>query len=383
MQIYCFNATVENGERSKVTQPSQQIQVPNIEEELNQIWDSNLAKDKIRANLFTLIIYAYDKRRQQFLNDIVEAILEKFPCRLIFIKGNEDPESDYLNVTVSTVTSSKKDTQALIACDQIVIEVGLKQLKRVPFLVLPHILPDLPVHLLWGQDPTTEHEIFPHLQQFASRIIFDSDWINDLQIFSEKILEIIKKEPIDVLDLNWAMIFGWIDVMNTIFHSKDDYIHLYHAKDLLITYNSKKTEYVHHPEIQAIYLQGWLASCLKWNFKNIQKYEDSTKLIYNNGEHDITVTLFPQQQAQSQSGSILSIDLSTTTDHYYLIARKLGQAKVIVHISSLDKCELPLTLPLPDTKQGIPFLKEIFYYGTSQHYCQMLQTLQRINWEHL
>jgi len=362
-----------------MTNTAGNIKIADIESELNRLWESQEKKGSTRACLFNLIIYSSTERRVNYLEDMAQTIIKKFPCRLIFIRGNESVGSNYLNVSVSTVSSGAGNDS--IACDQINIEVGYKLLERVPFLVLPHLIPDLPVYLLWGQDPTTENEILPHLEKFADRLIFDSDCAKDLQMFSIKLLKMIEKSSGEILDLNWAMLFGWREAFSMVFNSKESLDHMAHAKAIHITYNAKKNGVVYHPEIRAVYLLGWIASQMNWRFKSIEQKGNLSQTVFSSDNGNIIISLFPQEENETVPGNILGVEISTYTDHYYSFTRVQAQSKIVIHISSAEACDLPITIPLPDTKRGFTFLKELFYYSPCDSYKRMLTLLSEINWQ--
>ena len=266
-----------------------EIPIANIESELVRLWDDEKNKKRIKACLFNLIIYTHDERRANYMREIVNSILEKFPCRIIFIQGDTNPSKDYLTAGVSNVSIGKGDSS--FGCDQITINVSANKLQRIPFIVLPHIIPDMPVYLLWGRDPTAENDILPFLLQFANRLIFDSECTNNLQQFSHKMLEKIDTVKAEIMDLNWGLISGWRDVLSQTFDTHDRIHQLNFSKVIQIGFNNKKTEFCQHSVIQAIYLQGWLAAQLNWKFLSIQIADQSYRINYSNGINEIILTL--------------------------------------------------------------------------------------------
>src|SRR5690348_8539575 len=136
---------------------TQQIVDPaKIEPELIRIWEG-LAKEKMRACLFNLIVFNRLSDRTDYIRDIVQKVSEKYPCRVLFI--TQDPQSphSYLKTAVSVVGNGT------IACDYIDIGFAGPEMQRVPFVLLPHIIPDLPVSLLWTEDPSHDHPLFEPL----------------------------------------------------------------------------------------------------------------------------------------------------------------------------------------------------------------------------
>lgn len=352
------------------------IQIPDIEKALESLCKSPKDKKHTKACLFTLIIYAHEPRRIKYHQELIDNILDKFPCRIIFIQGESKP-TKYLHVDVANVTSGRTGTN--VVCDQITIKSSQSELPRIPYIIIPHIIPDLPVYLLWSQTPFKEHDIFPALQPYATRIIFDSECSDSLHRFSEEMLQNLNILKMDVMDINWALISNWRDMLVQLFDTPARLSVLQKCKSLRITYNNAKKEISHHPEIRAIYLQGWLASRLKWNYYNAEKVDGMTIISFAAEGHPSIVALCPQSDDSLPPGAIISIELNSIDGHVFYISRKQSLSQVVVHISSLDQCELPYILPLPDVHQGLTFMKEIFYHKLGDHYRDMLKIISKMD----
>lgn len=352
------------------------IQIPEIEKSLEKLCESSKGKKYNKACLFTLILYAHEPRRIKYHQELIDNILDKFPCRIIFIQGEDNP-GKYLHVDVANVTSGPEGT--VVICDQITIKSSQSELARVPYVVIPHIIPDLPVYLLWSQSPFKEHIIFPVLKPYASRIIFDSECSKDLHQFSVEMLNNVYTLKIEVMDINWALISNWRDMLRQLFDNPSRLSVLQNCKSLRITYNDAKTEMSYHPAIRAIYLQGWIASRLKWNYCTAEKSDGLTIISYKTLEHPSIVALNAQTVENIPPGAIISIELDTTDGYMFYISRHQSLPQVTIHISSKDKCELPYSLPLPDLHQGLAFIKEIFYHKLSDHYCDMLKIISKMD----
>lgn len=353
------------------------IKIPDIEKELDKLWESPKEKKQIKACLFTLIIYAHEPRRIKYLQDLVDTILDKFPCRIIFIKADNTAKQNYLHVNVANVLSGKESTP--IACDQITIEASKSQLFRIPYIVIPHIVPDLPVYLLWSQTPFEEHDIFPALQPYASRVIFDSECSDNLNRFCQEMqlnLDVLK---MDVMDINWALVSNWRDMLVQLFDTPQKLDFLKDCKSLTISYNDTKTETLQHPEIRAMYLQGWIASRLQWKYVSSDSFQNSLIISYTMEQHPHIVALSPHTHPELPPGAIVSIEINSTDGRSYYVARKQSLSQAVVHYSSRETCELPYTLPLPDVHRGLTFMKEIFYHKLSDHYREMLSMISNLD----
>lgn len=350
------------------------IKIPNIEKALKS---SVEGKKTIKGSLFTLVIYVREERSVNYFQDLVNTILDKFPCRIIFIQETPSP-TPHLLVSVSTVNTGQGGS---VTCDKISIDASPDQLQRIPSLIMPHLIPDLPIYLLWGQNPFEEHTIFPHLRPYASRVIFDSECSDDLSLFCREMQTNLNILKMDIMDINWALVSNWRDVLTQLFDTPEKIEHLRHLKSMVIAYNYNKTDTLHHPEIRAIYLQGWLAGCLQWKYKLTEKFQSNALLTYTSYNNPVVVALSPVAQSDLPPGGIVSVNITTTAGNSYQLVRKINLSQVLIHVSSKEKCDLPFTLPLPNIHKGLSFIKEIFYSPLGNQYREMLNKINQLDYK--
>lgn len=357
-----------------MTTQQEEIQIVDIEAELTRLWESRHEKDHIKACLCTLVVYSDSQTHMASLQKIVHSFIEKFPCRIIYIQANKSAQENYLHVSVSNAITGKGNVS--IACDQISIDASMNYMQRVPFIVLPHLVPDLPIYLLWGVDPTIENDILPQLKKFATRLVFDSSCIDDVHAFSQRMLKLIEsQQKLDFMDINWARLYGWRQALSQVFDTPEKSEQLRRSKEIEIRYNDKKDDCVLHNEIQAIYFQGWIAAQMQWKFISQKKENGVSILNYFNGAENFTIKLIPQMNPDLPTGTLMQVDIATFDDNFFNLSPMANLPKVMVHVSSLDKCELPFTISLPNIKRGSFIIKAILYFETSAHYRHMLQTI--------
>ncbi len=339
-----------------------------IEPELLKLWEG-VSKEKNRACLFNLIVFNTLSIRTDYIRDIIRKVSEKYPCRVLFISSDPTSATPYLKTAVSVVGSGTS------ACDYIDIGVSGSAIEKVPFLLFPHIIPDLPVSLLWTEDPNLPHPLFTPLAKLANRLIFDSESADSLLLFSEKVLQMRKESPFDTADLNWARTEGWRDLIGSLFRSGDQ---LHKIKQIQITYNSQKTESFCHLKVQSMYLLAWLASRLKWNFKSASP---DLNFIFEKQKGEIR----PAKWEKLGPGTIISVEITTSDGYHYQCSRNPKQYnQVSIQISSPDRCELPYQFILGRTGiVGPSLIKEIITKGTSGHYLDMLKTLSQMDRDQL
>lgn len=352
------------------------IQIVEIEEELKRLWEADREKKQVKACLFNLIIFAPDLRRATYLKLVVQSIIEKFPCRLQFIYCNDDPQANFLHVDASTV--STKIGEQMIACEQISLHVSKNLLNRIPFLVIPHFVPDLPIYLLWGQNPVEEQVVLPALLKYANRLIFDSECLGTSQCFNQTMLDKVGSFDLDIMDMNWALTSSWRTVIFQIFDSSQKIEQLRRSKRIDIAYNQIHQKDLERIEVRAHYVHAWLAAQLGWQFQAIQDLHPGWEIIYRYEDRPITVNLVPRINSDLLPGSVVSIEIISYDEHLCLISRKAKHSAVAVYNSSPEQCDLPYMLPLPNLHRGFAFLKEIFYNQMGSQYSNMLQIFNQI-----
>ncbi|MFI5335007.1 MAG: glucose-6-phosphate dehydrogenase assembly protein OpcA [Chlamydiales bacterium] len=324
-----------------------------IQSTLSKIWDSLESSGKMRASLFNLIFYADEGPRGEYTQKIAQHVIEQFPARIIMIRGSK---SEGLVTKVSLLSPRGKEMD--VACDLIEINVSSIERIRVPFLILPHILPDLPIYLIWGKDPTVEDSLFSELKKLATRIIFDSECTESLTLFAKAVLENHSAHT-EIADLNWARCESWRNILSSAFYSQKRLQHLKEAKKIEIRFNAASTTSFSHTQIQALYLQSWLTAQLGWN-----KEKPEFRLL-------------PDAQKERPPGLILQVDIFTKDEgHYNFTLDSTPPQKITMTFSSHELCELPSQFLLPRKERGQSLVKEICHPGTSSHYLKVLELLE-------
>lgn len=351
----------------------------NIESELSRIWEALETKNKMRASLFNLIIYTKHNHREEYLRSVAQRLIDKFPSRIIFITMDPSAKNPFLNTSVSILWAGGKETSE-IACDLIQFNGSICQEEKIPFLILPHILPDLPVYLVWADDIVKDNPLSEHLERFATRLIFDSESTGDLNAFVKAVINHKTRSNCAIADLNWARLESWRHLLSSTFKEQGRLLDLADTRSIDIQYNAQETPFFCHTKIQAIYLQCWLASRLGWKFQKATSKDSTLILEYTSSDKPITVTLIPLSDPNMAPGTIASFDLKTHHDKHFFLARKKEIPNhVRVQVSTKDICEVPTLYIFTKSEAGQSMIKEITKRGTSDHYETLLEYINRNN----
>ena len=322
----------------------------------------------MRASLFNLVVFNQLSDRTDYVRNIVQKVVEKFPCRTLFISQDPDAKATYLKTAVSVLIPN-----ASIACDLIDIGVAGSDIEKVPLLILPHLVPDLPVYVLWTENPSKPHPLFAPLVKLATRMIFDSESADNLLSFAKTLLSLKEQTKLDIADLNWARTQGWRNLIATVFDSPDRVKDLSDITTLKLTYNSRESEFFCHLKIQGMYLLGWLVSRLGWQMISAEK---NLRFKFQSKEQVINATIEPVFWEKLGSGTVIATEMMTSKgDHFESTRIKERYHYVSIHYSSPNSCALPYEFVLGQTATGQSLVNEICMKGTSLHYLDMLKTL--------
>jgi glucose-6-phosphate dehydrogenase assembly protein OpcA len=330
------------------------IEVGNIQAELTRVWDSLEGTNKIRACLFNLIVFTQKNERVPYIRTIVQKVIERFPSRVIFITVDKNSKEDLLKASVSVMTGAKGAYD--IVCDLIEIEATRTTQDKIPFILLPNFIADLPIYLLWADDPCRDNPITAELENWATRIIFDSETTDNLSRFATTVVESKSQSGSDIADLNWARTESWRELLASTFHSPERIEQLQRTKKLSITYNSHETEFFCHTKTQALYLQSWLCSLLNWPKSRVELTSEKNSLL--------------------PPGTIISMDLITTQgEHFSFCRAPASPHQINMILSTPEKCEIPSKYIFTKSQSGLSLVNEIYQSGTSEHFLKCLSML--------
>lgn len=354
------------------------IELIDIQKELLRLQEEELGKDKIRACLFNFIVYAPAGESEAYYRKLVKSVVAKFPCRVIFVTSGDPMAEGYLKTRVTAETIGLGESQSF--CELIDITVTGTPIERVPYIILPELVPDLPIYLLWAQDPSHESTILPHLEPFAKRIIFDASSATDLQKYSKSILNLTKSFHCDVGDLNWSVLAGWRRLFANVFNTEEMFNKLIDCKTLRIGYNKYKER---HCEIRAAYFQAWLAAHSGWSFSSTRRCGETIELTYLHAGKELAVQLIPEEVPSLPPASITQIEIDSNIDKAHFVFKRAPESRtVFTQYSDSHACDLPRATPLAGNIPGSEIVEEIFYATEkSDHYTKMLKTLATIPWE--
>lgn len=334
-------------------------------------------KNLQRACLFTLLVVATDLDKAGRSQQLVHMIAKKFPCKILFISINSfHPENTLLtNRSVMTTTNGGGP----ISCDLLTIEASADQINKLPFLIIPELLADLPTFLLCAESPFALPVSFHMLNRYIHRTIFEVNDITNYSTFFRSLAEYVKTNP--VVDLNWAKIEPWRSTLFRLFHTEDKLNQLRQLEKIDIRYIRRASHHGASTELQAMLVQAWLASRLGWQVESVEIKENRTAIQYkDSAHHSFILQLLPAESHFLEEGMIESIEMNTSDELHYLISYELDDKHIVVHSSSRDRCAIPYTFFVGSLHRGGTLPLELFQPCSSTHYLPTIEYLAQSCW---
>lgn len=339
-----------------------------IESTLQEAWENAKHTDRIRAALFNLVTYVSRKEELEKLNGLITSLTSRFPSRTLILIEDAHATEAYLTTEVSVDFIG--DPQHLVSSEQVYIRYSSSKRAQVPFILTAHLLPDLPIYLLWAGMPHRDDPLLHLLKPYLTQAVFDPPKLDEITSFSHEICAIAASSHGGVSDLQWTALQGWRQAIGHAFDHPDRLHHLMRLEHLRIGYARSTDATIDH-RLGAFYLQAWIAAQLRWE----PLERASSRLRYENLYGPIVVELTEQDPGEHPGGTPLHLD-GRCSDGYRFQYDVEPNGQYVDFKGETDQlCEIPSTLYLPRLSREQMLAKELFLRGTSEHYLRTMQLI--------
>lgn len=275
---------------------SHEVDITRIERDLVQLLrkPENLSQNGqpgTRTAVLTLLAIAADTAVQERIRQTLTALVDHHPSRTIVVRSDANqvqPEIDaWVNVSCKPIGSS-----GITACvEQIVIESNPRALRRVPNVVLPLLLADLPVVLWWPGEPPLREPLLYDLLDPVTRFVVDT--LGFVHVERTLInLNNLRNRPtvrVDLGDLNWDRLTPWRELIAQ-FWDVPAWRARLRSLDRVEIDLGKPTG-GRSNRAQALLLAGWLASRLGWRPGGMERRSDGYGLTARRGRRDLEIAV--------------------------------------------------------------------------------------------
>ncbi|HST53677.1 MAG TPA: glucose-6-phosphate dehydrogenase assembly protein OpcA [Pyrinomonadaceae bacterium] len=308
-----------------------------LEKELARMWagmsESNGAGQSagvVRACVLNLIVYAATQQDRAEVDELLEAVIGRHPCRAIVIVADRDAAEARLDAYVSTRCKLSAPGAKQICGEQITIEAGGPVVDTASTAVTPLLIPDVPVFLWWKDIPDYTDKLFDRLTDIADRVIIDSASFDRPHKDFLRLAEILKGGELRLSDINWGRLTSWRSLVAGFWDVSDYRASLGQIEKVRIEYDPPDHA---HEEIapKALLALGWVASCLGWEAEGEGSKADAGVARFNLRTGDgraVIAELVATDDVAGRDGMITSLTISTATGDEFYVALRWNESKL-------------------------------------------------------
>jgi glucose-6-phosphate dehydrogenase assembly protein OpcA len=243
---------------------SAEVRPDRILKDLERAWQttSDHGDGVLRACTMTLVALVEQAGEGSHAAELFGRLMRAHPSRAIIITTTPRREPP-LEASVSVQCWMPFGSRQQICSEQIEIAASQDALAGVAPVLTGLIVPDLPV-VLWSRSRTLlHHEAFAELADPASKIIVDTGSGDGRALDWEELRGYLEQGR-NIVDLNWTRITPWREAVARVFQDAACCARAQSTREVRIT---------HEPAagtVPALYLGGWIASCLGWRWEDGQ-----------------------------------------------------------------------------------------------------------------
>lgn len=189
---------------------TQTVPVPlhGIERALEDAWqDANTqSQTPVGRTLSTTLIAVAQRRDEGALDELLERVVQRHPCRAFVVLLDDAPEA---SLEASLATRLGRADTATIVHERVTLRCPTDDIGKVAGLVRPLIDEDIPSHLYWHGSPLARSKSIAELVELVDQVIFDSSTFADPVVDVGRQQSLPTRQACRVRDLTWFRLRPW------------------------------------------------------------------------------------------------------------------------------------------------------------------------------
>ena len=357
----------------------QKVDVTSLERELRDLWKQMAAKSQTegeqavtRACVHNLAVYAPGESSESQLGRLLSDMMIEQPGRVILMLTDYNTSRDTRTGWVNAQCHRTAGHRQQVCSEQITIRAGRDELRNLPSLVIPLLVPDVPVFFWWREDLTSDWNLFEEVLENSDRVIVDSALFAEPRESLRRLSGIIKANQgvASFSDLNFNRLTPWRQMIAEFFDHMT-------CKRMLGSISTIDIQAHSHAEIsaQSLMLISWLAARLKW-----KPMTRGASLLYTNQDgRQVNVRLFTRPPVKNQGRGLTSVTLRSENPaftFYLAMDPETRYLRGTVEMKGTRPADR--TIRLSGTLEEESVRRELEILGTDRIYEEMMTLLERI-----
>src|SRR5881227_2981799 len=313
------------------------IDAARLEKELNAVWaemsaskGDGQASGVVRACVLNLIVYVSGQEERAEVDELLEAVVERHPCRAIVLVADRAASEARLDAYVSTRCQLSTPGAKRVCGEQVTIEAAGPLVETASTAVAPLLVPDVPVFLWWKDNPHYDDKLFNRLSEMADRVVIDSASFDQPHQYLLRLAEILKSGKLHLSDINWGRLTSWRSLVASFWDVSDYRASLEQIEKVAIEYDPPDRS---HDEIapKALLALGWIASCLGWTVEaeGSSSVAGVAQFRLRGGDgREVSAELKATDDVAGRDGMITSLTISTAAGDEFYVALRWSEGKL-------------------------------------------------------
>lgn len=262
---------------------SHRVHLRDVEAELGRLWDaagdearSRGREGVMRLREFNLLVYATGEETAGRVSTVITWLAERHPARVIVLvelPGGGRPGELEAWVTTACYLSGQGGRH--VCWEQVTIPARGEAVPMLHAAANSLLVPDLPTVLWWPGTPDFEGHAFRRLSDESDMVVVDSSGFADAVDGLGSVARLVYDGARDygVIDLNWARLTPWREMLAQLFDEPERQRLLPHIRRVVVTFGAEGT--VDHEQpvrgpavVRALLLGAWLATRLGWTSRS-------------------------------------------------------------------------------------------------------------------
>jgi glucose-6-phosphate dehydrogenase assembly protein OpcA len=230
-----------------------------------------------RTAVLNLVAYAADAPTRERIVRTLAALVDHHPSRTIVAMVDAGAGKE-VDAQVQVDCRPMGTTGLKVCSEHVILVASPRMLRRLPNVVLPLLLSDLPVVFWWPGEPALREPLLYDMLRPANRFVVDT--LGFVHVERTLVtLDALRNRPgvgIDLADLNWARLLPWRELVAQFWDVPAWRWHLSRVERVEIELG--KPADGRSNRAQALLLAGWLASRLGWHPSGMERLRDGYRL---------------------------------------------------------------------------------------------------------
>jgi glucose-6-phosphate dehydrogenase assembly protein OpcA len=287
-----------------------QIDIRAIERELTELWKTAAGDDELggavtRACTLNLIAVSYGASAEQSVTIAVDRLTGTHPHRalVVHIEEPQTTQTPPIEAWVQAHCQIPAPGRPQVCCEQITIVTHGEGVLRVPGIILPLLVADVPIVVWYPEGEPFGDALFARLAELADRVVIDTEHFVDPEGGLRRLVA-MRSEQMVVGDLAWGRLTLWRELIAQCFDSAVLLGQITQLERVRITYGARCSR------VPGLLLTAWLVARLGWRIIGKSGPTEATLLRFQRPDGgEVMVELRRITTSEEQATHLVAVEI--------------------------------------------------------------------------